>query len=121
MLEALPDAMVNGHEPLIAAIDLPDADDRHVVAAAIRSGAELIVTHNLGDFPTVALAPHGIEVESPDEFVLGLLDTEATGVVRVVRDQAAALTNPPRSPSYVLDALATSGLVRAAAELRNLV
>ncbi|MFN9030112.1 MAG: hypothetical protein ACK54C_06030 [Betaproteobacteria bacterium] len=41
-----PDACVQGHEPLISAIELPDADDLHVLAAAIRARAEVIVTFN---------------------------------------------------------------------------
>jgi hypothetical protein len=51
MEEAFPEALVDGHDPLIAALDLPDPDDRHVLAAAIRAGAQLIVTENLRDFP----------------------------------------------------------------------
>ena len=51
------DCLVTGHESLIETITLPDPGDRHVVAAAIKSGASLIVTFNLKDFPTSALAP----------------------------------------------------------------
>jgi hypothetical protein len=51
MNEAIPDAMVTGYENLIASIELPDLDDRHVVAAAVRCNAEVIVTANLKDFP----------------------------------------------------------------------
>lgn len=51
MNRALPDAMVTGFEPLMTGINLPDVDDRHVVAAAIRCNAEIIVTFNLKDFP----------------------------------------------------------------------
>ena len=45
------DAPVTGYEPLVEALDLPDADDRHVLAAAIRCGAQYVVTDNLADFP----------------------------------------------------------------------
>lgn len=51
MNQALPDAMITGFEPLIASIELPDVDDRHVVATAICSNAGIIVTFNLKDFP----------------------------------------------------------------------
>jgi hypothetical protein len=52
---------------------------------------------------------------------LGLLHTEASAVARVVREQAAALVNPRRSPFEVLDSLAAAGLVESAADLRRLV
>jgi hypothetical protein len=58
---AVPDCLVTGHEHLIDGLDLPDRDDRHVLAAAIHAGAQTIVTANLKDFPSVALAPYGLE------------------------------------------------------------
>lgn len=51
MDNALPDALVTGYEQLIDSIELPDRNDRHVLAAAIRCGASVIVTVNLRDFP----------------------------------------------------------------------
>ena len=56
MEQALPDALVTGYEHLIDSIELPDRDDRHVLAAAVRCGASVIVTLNLGDFPSESLA-----------------------------------------------------------------
>lgn len=54
MCAAIPEAVVAGHLDLVDSLDLPDPSDRHVLAAAIRSGAEVIVTDNLKDFPAVA-------------------------------------------------------------------
>lgn len=51
MNEAIPDSLVTNYEPLIEGLDLPDPDDRHVLAAAIQAGAQVIVTFNLKDFP----------------------------------------------------------------------
>lgn len=48
---SLPDALVVGYEDLISALSLPDPDDRHVLAAAIRCGASAIVTFNERHFP----------------------------------------------------------------------
>jgi predicted nucleic acid-binding protein len=64
------DALVTGYEELIEGLNLPDPDDRHVLAAAIRGRANVIVTSNLKDFPEDALEPYGIEAQHPDEFVL---------------------------------------------------
>ncbi len=55
MIEAIEDSLVEGYEELIPTITLPDEDDRHVVAAAIKSEATLILTINLKDFPQQTL------------------------------------------------------------------
>jgi predicted nucleic acid-binding protein len=44
MNAAVRDCLVTGYEPLIGAVELPDPDDRHVLAAAIRARAQVIVT-----------------------------------------------------------------------------
>jgi hypothetical protein len=66
------DALVAGYEDLFPGLQLPDPNVRHVLAAAIRGRADVIVTANLRDFPTGTLAPLGIEAQHPDEFVLHL-------------------------------------------------
>ena len=71
------DSLVTGYEALIESLSLPDPDDRHVLAAAIHSKAEIIVTFNLTDFPVSALASYGIEAEHPDVFISKLIDTAA--------------------------------------------
>jgi hypothetical protein len=68
------DCLVAGYESLIPALTLSDPDDRHVLAAAIRAGAYLIVTFNLKDFPAEALALFGIEAQHPHEFLNHQLD-----------------------------------------------
>nr|WP_256968117.1 PIN domain-containing protein [Streptomyces sp. CS227] len=69
MNRAVRDCLVTGFEPLIEGLKLPDEDDRHVLAAAIRAGAQVIVTNNRKDFPTDYLDTWGIERKSADEFV----------------------------------------------------
>lgn len=76
MDEAIPDACITGYEELIEGLSLPDIDDRHVLAAAIRCSACVIVTFNQKDFPVAALAPFGIEAQHPDEFVDNLFDLD---------------------------------------------
>src|SRR5260221_12337375 len=63
------DCLVTGHESLIPSLTLPDPDDRHVLAAAIRCGADVIVTANLKHFPAEAPTPFGIQAQHPDEFL----------------------------------------------------
>ena len=67
------DATVSGYEPLIGGLTLPDPDGRHVLAAAIHGGANVIVTSNERDFPAAALSPYKLAVISPDKFIRACL------------------------------------------------
>jgi len=78
MNDAVRDCLVTDYADLIDSLNLPDPDDRHVLAAAIRAGADVIVTCNLGDFPPEVLTPHGIRALHPDDLVTHLL-TELSG------------------------------------------
>ncbi len=71
-----------------------DEKDRHVLAVAVASGSQVIVTSNLKDFPVKALEPHEIEAQSPDEFLLNLLDLAPEQMLEILREQAAALKHP---------------------------
>ncbi|MEI4470243.1 RSP_2648 family PIN domain-containing protein [Frigidibacter sp. MR17.24] len=81
---AFPAASVPVPEAAAEALDLPDPNDRHVLAAAIAGRATAIVTFNLRDFPGWALGPHAIRAEHPDPFLLGLLARDPARVERVV-------------------------------------
>ncbi|MCG8440245.1 MAG: PIN domain-containing protein, partial [Caulobacterales bacterium] len=74
METVFPEALVADYEGLIESIELPDADDRHVVAAAIQTTASLIVTENLRDFPNDRLRPHALAAIALDDFLADLLD-----------------------------------------------
>jgi hypothetical protein len=120
MTQAVPDCMVTGFEALIDGLDLPDVNDRHVLAAAIRSGAQAIVTFNLDDFPDLKLAPYNVEAKHPDDFVLDAIDLAPGIVATVIAEQARSLRNPPRSVGELLDTLREQGIVRSVAKLREL-
>lgn len=89
------DAMVTGYEPIIDTLELPDPDDRHVLAAAIRCGADAIITFNAKDFPAAVLAPLDIEIIHPDDFIYYQLDMAPSVCCMAFRAQRAALKNPP--------------------------
>ena len=83
MIEAVPDSLVTGYEPAIDGLELPDPDDRHVLAAALRANAEIIVTANLKDFPQTTLKPYKVIAQHPDDFILDLIDLKPPLVLKV--------------------------------------
>lgn len=96
MARAFPLAQVEGHDGLIPAMSNHEKD-RHVLAAAVRGGAALVVTANLKDFPAAALEPYGIQAVHPDAFLLDQLDLDPTRVLQILADQRADYTRPELS------------------------
>lgn len=117
MTAALPDAEVEGFEPLTGTLSLPDLNDRHVLAAAIQAGAELIVTQNLKHFPPQALTAHGIEALTPDALLGRLLDAEPVATRAAVEKLRASLRKPPYDMAQFLARLGAVGLVEIAGRL----
>jgi hypothetical protein len=118
MVRAVRDCVVTGYEPLIDAVELPDPGDRHVLAAAIKARAHVVVTNNLGDFPGANLAPWNIEAEAPDDFVLDQIDRDRQSVYGAVQCIADSWRQPPGTVSDVLASLEREGLLESAATLR---
>lgn len=119
MDRAIPDGLVTHHEDLIAGLTLPDPNDRHVLAAAIRCNASVIVTFNERDFPSAALSPFGIEAQHPDLFIANLFDLDSAAVVAAAQRQRAQLKNPPMDVDHYIDALLRQGLVQTAKSLTD--
>lgn len=94
MKRAFPDAMIEVPDDLIQAMT-NHPKDRHVLAAAVRGQAAVIVTSNLTDFPEDALEPYGIEAQHPDEFLTHLYDLSPDTMLLVIDQQVKALKNPP--------------------------
>ncbi|MEQ5091699.1 PIN domain-containing protein [Providencia rettgeri] len=117
MNQVLPDAMVTGFEPLIASIELPDIDDRHVVATAICSNAEIIVTFNLKDFPLQCLDIYFIEALHPDDFITDLFDLNQALVLSAVNKQRYIMRKPQKSIDEYIEVLLRQGLPQTVKEL----
>lgn len=115
---AVRDWKVTGYEPLVDVLKLPDPDDRHVLAAAIRAHAQIIVTSNLRHFPADALTEWNIDPKSPDEFVRDQISLSQNTVYAAVQQIADSWRRPPGSVDDVLDQLERSGLAVSVAELR---
>lgn len=99
MDENAEDALVEGYEHFIPSIELPDPNDRHVVAAAVMARAQVIVTNNLKDFPQEYLwKKFGLRIELPDVFLVHLTDLYHADVLAAVKATRAPLKHPPISP-----------------------
>jgi hypothetical protein len=121
MVEGVLDCMVTGYEPLVEGLELPDPNDRHVLAAAIRCEAQAIITINLKDFPAEPLRPYAIEAIHPDDFVINQIDEGDEGleiVLGVYRVMLAAHRRPPLSSHELLRRLERQGLSKTVARLR---
>lgn len=119
MDKAIPDALVAGHEALADSLQLPDPGDRHVLAAAIRCGANVIVTFNEKDFPSEALDPFGIEAQHPDLFIDNLFDLDPAAVISAAQRQRGQLKNPPMAVDVYLDVLLRQGLAQTTQALSS--
>lgn len=118
MNRALPEADVPGWEGYMEGLTLPDPDDRHVLAAALAGGAETILTMNLRDFPTSALAPHGVAAIHPDNFLCRLHDAAPELLQASTEAAHANLSRSTPSVAAYLDALDRQGLPQFAHRLR---
>lgn len=110
MVTAFDDANVSGWEAVAAGLDLPDPDDRHVLAAAIAGGAQAIVTFNTKDFPAAVLEPRGVQARSPDQFLLDQLDLFPSVALEVLENQARDLSRPAMDLAGLLNNLERCGV-----------
>jgi predicted nucleic acid-binding protein len=113
----VPDGLVTGYQNLIPGLNLPDPADRHVLAAAIRGKASVIITKNLKDFPASELQTYDIEAQTPDEFIRHLIDLYPAEVLRAAEDHRNNLKNPPATVEEYLALLERQGLSETVAAL----
>lgn len=116
MERLFPEAEVTGYEPLIPAMQ-NDEKDRHVLAAAVRAGASLVVTLNLSDFPKAVLEPLGIRAIHPDVFLMDLLGFDQEAMLDAIEDMSAQKTRPPQTPLDILRRVGKNAPKFAAAAL----
>lgn len=101
MRDAFPEAMVSGYERMIPLMTC-DEKDRHVLAAAARARVHQLITFNVSDFPERSTAEFGVEVITPNELLLNVLDLVPKVVTRCLREQAADLRRPPLGVADIL-------------------
>lgn len=121
MNAAVEDCLVTEYESLIDSLSLPDPNDRHVLAAAIRGKADVIVTFNLRDFPEEKLRAYELEAKHPDDFVADLIWYDKGAVYQAVKLQRENLKNPPKSAEELLATLEKQRLPQTVALLREVI
>lgn len=117
MERAFPEAFVVEDDEIVASLALPDADDRHVLAAAIQTSAGVIVTKNLKDFPSSILVRHNVEAKSDDDFISDCIDMSPLQSVSALRTMRERFKQPEVDPSGLLLRMEQIGLPQAAAVL----
>lgn len=107
---AFPDALVTNYEKLIDSLELPDVKDRHVLAAAIKSNANVIVTNNLKDFPEEYLNSFGVKAKSADDFLTDIIDLNPEIAIKAFKEMVLNRKNPKMDEFEVLESFRKVGL-----------
>ena len=103
---------------LVVGLELPDPNDRHVLAAAIAGHADCIVTSNLKDFPAAVLFEYGIEAVDPDTFIINQWDLDPVNAIAAFKRMRSRRLRPQSSPEDFAYALEVGGLPTTAQRLR---
>ncbi|WP_158858880.1 PIN domain-containing protein [Lunatibacter salilacus] len=120
-LRAFPDALVDNYEPLVNSLELPDEKDRHVLAAAIKTNANIIITNNLKDFPEAYLASFGLTAKTADDFITDTIDLNNELALEAFRALVLNRTNPNLDEFEILDRFRRNGLIDSANYLHALL
>lgn len=118
---AFPDALVNNYKGLINHLELPDEDDRHVLAAAIKTNANLIVTNNIKDFPEKYLQSFSLSAKTADDFLTDIIDLNPDQAVAAFKEMVLNKKNPKQDEFEVLNQLRNAGLKDTANYLHALI
>ena len=120
MVEYFPDAMIDGYDDLIDGMNC-DPKDRHVLAAAVRANAEVLVTFNLKDFPVESTERFEIEVVHPDDFLMDQLDLFPGLTMGTLEHLVATYDEPPLTMEELLQILARAGVPKFAQDVLRFI
>lgn len=118
---AFPDAFVKNYKGLIEHLELPDKDDCHVLAAAIKTNANIIVTNNIKDFPHAYLESFGLNAKTADDFLTDIIDLNPEKAVAAFKEMVLNKKNPKQDEFEVLTLLRNAGLKDTANYLHALL
>jgi len=108
-----PDAEVSHYHPFIDGLELPDKDDRHVLAAAIIGRCNGVVTANLKNFPEDTLAKFGVEAVHPDEFIVNIIDLDQDKALAAAQRHREAMTKTKLTVDEFLERYEKAALIQA--------
>lgn len=118
MKAAFPEALVEDFDLFeTMTYGLPDKNDEHVLAAAIKTQAQALVTENLADFPEYVLAPLAIEARSADDFIADTIALEEGRAVAAINRMRLRLIRPEITQEDLLRSLEAHGLMETASVL----
>ena len=106
---------------IIENLNLPDIDDRHVLAAAIKINANIIVTNNLKDFPSDYLESFGLKAVSADDFLTDIIDLNHDTAIKAFKELVLNRKNPEMDEFQVLESFRRNGLDQTADYLHALL
>lgn len=119
MERAFQEALVTDFEALMPACQtLPDKDDAHVIAAALKSQASMIVTENVSDFPASILEPLNLEAKTADAFIADTLSLHIGRGVAAVHTMRERFKNPAMTAEDLLLRMEADGLAETVDALR---
>ncbi|MHA7865397.1 PIN domain-containing protein [Flagellimonas marinaquae] len=111
---AFPDALVINYSGLIPGLKLPDPKDCHVLAAAIKTNANVIVTNNIKDFPKDYLSSFGLTAKTADDFLTDIIDLKPEEAIKAFQEMVLNRRNPDLDEYHVLNILRKQGLTATA-------
>lgn len=120
MRRAFADADVAGFEPLLSVcVNLPDPNDAHVIAAALKTQAAVIVTDNLKDFPGALLSSLNLEARSADTFIADTIALDPGRAVAAIRTMRLRLDRPEKTAETLLLDMEANSLTETVDVLRT--
>lgn len=121
MDRAFPDANIDTFENIIETLKLPDKNDHHVLAAAIKSNSSYIITYNIKDFPPESLKEFNVRPIHPDVFINEIMLVDEKAVITAFINQVNRLKNPPLSQENVLVIMEKCNLKLSVKRIRKAV
>ena len=120
MEQAFEDAAVTGFDTMLGACQgLPDPKDVHVLAAALKTRAAIIVTDNLRDFPDAVVRPLNLEVRSADDFLADTIALDPGRAVAAIRRMRERFRRPEKTAEQLLLDMEAAGLTATVDGLRG--